>query len=75
MISIRLKRWLKGMSKSLTVHAGTLVLVVGYLQGQDAWITRHFGESATGDVMMGLGVLMILLRAKTSESLESKGSK
>ena len=49
--------------------------MVGYLQGQTDWITRHLGEAATGDVLMGLGVLMILLRAKTSESLESKGAK
>jgi hypothetical protein len=74
-MNIRTRRWLKGMSKSLTVHAGTLVLVVGYLQGQTEWITRHFGEAATGDVLMGLGVLMILLRAKTTQSLESKGAK
>lgn len=74
-MNIKTRRWLKGLSKSLTVHAGTLVLLVGYLQGQDAWLTRHLGESATGDVLMGLGVLMILLRAKTSESLESKGAR
>jgi hypothetical protein len=72
-MNIRTRRWLKGLSRSLTVHAGTLVLVVGYLQGQTEWITRHFGETATGDVLMGLGVLMILLRAKTTQSLESKG--
>lgn len=74
-MNIRTRRWLKGLSKSLTVHAGTLVLVVGYLQGQDAWLTNTFGESVTGDILMGLGVLMILLRAKTSESLESKGAR
>lgn len=74
-MSIRTRRWLRGLSRSLTVHAGTLVLVVGYLQGQTAWITRHFGAAATGDVLMILGLLMIVLRAKTTQSLESKGAK
>ena len=44
-------------------------------ESQDAWLTNTFGESVTGDILMGLGVLMILLRAKTSESLESKGAR
>lgn len=74
-MSIRMRRWLRGLSKSITVHAGTLVLLVGYLQGQDEWLTNTFGADATGNVLMGLGALMILLRAKTSESLESKGTR
>jgi hypothetical protein len=74
-VNIRTKRWLRGLARSWTAHAGTLVLVVRYLQGQTDWITQHFGESATGDVLMGLGLLMIVLRAKTTQSLESKGAK
>jgi len=74
-MSIRFRRWLKGLMKSLTVHAGTLVLIVGYLQGQGEWLTKTFGPDAAGNTLMGLGVLMILLRVKTTESLESKGAK
>lgn len=72
---IKLRRFLKGLSRSLTAHAATLVMVVGYFQTQDKWLTNTFGPDATGDVLIGLGALMILLRAKTTESLAEKGAK
>jgi len=70
----RTKHFLKGALRSWTAHAGTLVLVVGYLQDQTEWLTTRFGPGITGDILMLLGVLMIVLRAKTTQSLESKGA-
>ena len=74
-MSIKMKRWLRGLSRSLTVHSASLVMIVGYFQTQDKFITKTFGEDVTGQIMMLLGLLMVLLRAKTNESLASKGAK
>ena len=68
------KRWVKGLVKSWTAHAGTWIAVLGYLQTQDKLLTKWVGENAIGGVLMTIGILVIVLRAKTNESLESKGT-
>lgn len=68
-------RWLKGLLKSWTAHTGTLLAVLGYLQTQDKLIEQWFGPDALGVLMMTFGILVVGLRARTTESLESKGAK
>jgi hypothetical protein len=46
---------------------------LGYLQTQDKILTAWFGPDAMGQIMMVFGLAVVLLRAKTNESLESKG--
>jgi hypothetical protein len=67
------QRILRGLMRSYTAHAGTWLLVIGYLQGQDKQITAWFGPDAMSNIMMVFGLLVILLRAKTNESLEARG--
>ncbi len=74
-MNIRTKRWLKGLAMSWTAHAGTTIAIIGYLQTQDKLIDKYLGADATGIVMMLFGLIVVALRAKTSESLEAKGSK
>ncbi len=74
-MSLATKRWLRGLSRSWTAHAGTYIDVVGYLQTQDKLIDRYLGADATGILMMVFGLIVVVLRAKTSESLTAKGSK
>ena len=71
----RLKAILRGASTSLTVHAGTLIAVAGYLQGQGKMLDQWFGPDGASNVMMGLGLAVVLLRARTNQSLEAKGTK
>jgi len=49
--------------------------VVGYLQTQDKLIDRYLGADATGILMMLFGLIVVALRAKTSESLTTKGAR
>lgn len=74
-MSLATKRWLRGLSRSWTAHAGTNIAIVGYLQTQDKLIDRYLGADATGILMMLFGLIVVALRAKTSESLTAKGSK
>jgi len=74
-MSIRTRRWLRGLSRSWTAHAGTYIAVVGYLQTQDKLIDRYLGADATGILMMLFGLIVVALRAKTSESLTTKGAR
>ena len=74
-MNITTKRWLRGMSRSWTAHAGTYIAIVGYLQTQDKLIDKYLGADATGILMMLFGLIVVLLRARTTESLAAKGSK
>jgi len=74
-MNIQQKRWLRGFARSWTAHAGTYIAVVGYLQTQDKLIDRYLGADATGIIMMVFGLIVVALRARTTESLESKGAK
>ncbi len=74
-MNITTKRWLRGLSRSWTAHAGTYIAIVGYLQTQDKLIDRYLGADATGILMMLFGLIVVVLRARTTESLAAKGSK
>lgn len=74
-MSLRTKRWLRGLMRSWTANTAVVIAVLGYLQTQHQLIDRHLGEDATGITMMVIGVLMVALRAKTTTSLETKGMK
>lgn len=74
-MSLATRRLLRGLSRSWTAHAGTYIAVVGYLQTQDKLIDKYLGADATGIIMMVFGLLVVALRAKTSESLSAKGAK
>ena len=74
-MSVTTKRWLKGLLKSWTAHTGTILAVLGYLQTQGELLTKWFGPDALGVMMMVFGILVVGLRAKTTESLTAKGSK
>jgi len=74
-MNITTKRWLRGLSRSWTAHAGTYIAIVGYLQTQDKLIDRYLGADATGILMMLFGLIVVALRARTTESLAAKGSK
>lgn len=75
-MNVRQRRWLRGFLKSWTVHSGTYLAVLGYLQTQDKIIDRYLGPDATGLIMVAFGLLVVILRSfKTSETLESKGGR
>lgn len=49
--------------------------VLGFMQTQQELISKYLGESATGIIMMLFGATVVALRAKTTESLSSKGAR
>ncbi len=61
--------------RSWTAHAGTYIAIVGYLQTQDKLIDKYLGADATGIIMMVFGLIVVALRARTTESLAAKGAK
>ena len=72
-MNIRTKRFIRGLAKSWTAYTGTILAVLGYLQTQSELLAKWFGPDALGAIMMLFGVLIVALRAKTTESLEDKG--
>lgn len=74
-MTLSTRRILRGFVKSYTAHTGTILAVLGYLQTQDKLLTQWFGPDAIGAIMMAFGVLVVGLRARTNESLETKGTR
>lgn len=73
-MTIYRRRWLRGLARSWTANTGLLLAVLGYLQTQDKLLTQWFGPDALGAIMSGFGLLVIILRVKTTESLAAKGT-
>ena len=67
------KRWVKGSFKSLTNAFGAFLIAWPALQPQlEPLLTDIFGEYITSHGIQLVGVLVILLRIKTTESLKDK---
>ena len=73
--SISTQRILRGLAKSWTANTGVILAVLGFLQTQDKLLEKWFGPDVLGFLMLFFGILVIGLRAKTNESLATKGSK
>ncbi len=69
------KRILKGLYRSWSAHFSTIAIVLGGLEQYSGSLTNLIGAKNTGTVLMAAGIIGLALRAKTKESLETKGSK
>jgi hypothetical protein len=65
-----LKNWLRGWRRSWTANAGTLIVVLGVIQSNIAAfnLTPH----QQGYALIAIGVLMAILRSKTSKPLSER---
>lgn len=67
--------WIKGALQSWTVWAGgTVVLLPELLNAIAPLVTEQWGPAVWQRVLQLVGVAMILLRAKTTDSLTAKGT-
>lgn len=72
-MSIKWKRLLRGLLRSWQINVGHLVLALAYLETQDQFLARHLGPEATADLLVVFGLVLYVLRTKTSDSLERRG--
>lgn len=74
-MNIRVRRFLKGLLKSWQMNVGHICMAMAYVESQHQLLSHSLGKDSTATVL-GLGAFVLyLLRAKTNESLEEKGSK
>lgn len=74
-MSIKLKRILRGLAKSWSANMSMIAVVLGGLEQYRGVISSMIGAENTGLFLMGAGLLGIVLRFKTKDSLEEKGMK
>jgi hypothetical protein len=65
---------LKGATRSKTVYLGLVILVVGVIQANAAALAPFIPEKYFGLFNMMLGVLVVVVRFFTDQSLEEKGT-
>lgn len=74
-MSIRMKRILRGLAKSWSANFSLIVIVLGGLEQYDYVLTDLIGMRNTGLLLMFGGILGLVMRAKTTQSLEARGTK
>lgn len=74
-ISTKIKRILRGMAKSWTANYSLFIIILGGLEQYRSTLTDIVGAKWTGIAIMVGGLLGLILRFKTKESLEDKGIK
>lgn len=74
-MNIRLKRILRGALKSWTMHFSTIGIALGSLEMYNKTISGWIGPENAGILLMFAGIVSVILRFKTTESLEMKGIK
>lgn len=65
---------LKGATRSKTVYLGLLVTILGFLQSQSMVFENLLTPQTWGLINVGIGVLIIVIRFLTVQSLEAKGA-
>ena len=74
-MSLRLKRILRGLRRSWTANAGLVIAGLGALQANSEILRGLLSPAVYGWLMVGIGIAVVVLRIKTTESVESKGAK
>lgn len=72
---IKYKRILKGLLRSWSANMSLVAVALGGLEQYKGTISGLIGPDNTGILLMAAGILGLILRAKTNESLEEKGAK
>src|SRR4030065_1798735 len=65
-----MKNWLRGWRRSWTANAGTLIVVLGVIQSNIA--AFNLSPHQQGYALIAIGVLMAVLRSKTSKPLSER---
>ena len=74
-LSTKFKRIVKGALRSWTINWSMLAVFLGGLEQYSGTITSLIGKENSGIFLMIAGLVGLMLRAKTNESLEAKGTK
>lgn len=74
-MSIKLKRILRGLAKSWSANFSMIAVALGGLEQYSGTLTKLIGADNAGIVLMMAGVIGLVLRFKTTQSLEEKGIK
>lgn len=74
-LSTKVKSIIKGAMTSWTINWAMLSVALGGLEQYSGIISSLIGKENGGILLMVAGLVSAMLRAKTNQSLEAKGSK
>ena len=67
-----IKIWFDRIIRSKTLHAANVIAILGILQANSDFLSTVLTAKQFGFVMMGISVLMVILRIKTTNRLQDK---
>jgi len=67
-----IKIWFIRVIRSNTINTATVIAVLGVIQANSDFLSAVLTPKQFGWVMMGISIIMIVLRAKTTNSLKDK---
>lgn len=66
------KIWFIRGVRSKTIRASTIIAVLGVIQANKDFLSTFLTPKQFGFVMLGIAIIMVILRAKTTNALEDK---
>ena len=67
-----MKKWIIRLSKSKTINTAHVIVVLGAIQSQSEFFSRWLSPADMGTFISGVGIIMYILRAKTTGALTDK---
>lgn len=67
-----MKKWITRILRSKTINTAHLVVILGAIQSQSEFFSRWLSPADLGTLISGIGIVMYILRAKTTKPLADK---
>lgn len=64
--------WLQRVIRSKTIHTANIIAILGIIQTNSDFLSTVMSPKQFGWVMMGIAIVMVILRAQTTNSLVDK---
>jgi len=67
-----IKIWFSRVIRSKTMHTANIIAILGVLQANSDFLSTVLSPKQFGWLMMGIAIIMVVLRTKTTNALEDK---
>lgn len=67
-----MKIWFSRIIRSKTIHAANIIAILGIIQANSDFLSTVLTPKQFGWLMMGIAIVMVILRANTTNALQDK---
>lgn len=64
--------WFQRCIRSKTIHTANVIAILGVIQANSDFLSMVLSPKQFGWLMMGIAIVMVILRAQTTNALQDK---